>query len=148
MTQILRCRWILNWKPLDPSDHAANQGRTHKAKARIVVLGYMDPQIEEIPRDSPTLSRTSRMLILQLIASHSWKLQSFDIKAAFLQGQPQENRLIAVDPVNELREALKLNPNEITRFKQKCLRFNRCSIPLVLCTCPRVNTVGNGGLSV
>jgi hypothetical protein len=116
--QILRCRWILTWKPLDPSDHTANQGRTHKAKARIVVLGYMDPQIEEIPRDSPTLSRTSRMLILQLIASHSWKLQSFDIKAAFLQGQPQENRLIAVDPVNELREALKLNPNEITRLNK------------------------------
>ena len=115
--QILRCRWILNWKPLDPTD-TANQGRTHKAKARIVVLEYMDPQIEEIPRDSPTLSRTSRMVILQLIASHAWKLQSFDIKAAFLQGQPQENRLIAVDPVNELREALKLAPNEITRLNK------------------------------
>ena len=116
--QILRCRRILNWKPLDPTDSSANQGRTHKAKARIVVLGYMDPQIEDIPRDSPTLSRSSRMVILQLIASHAWKLQSFDIKAAFLQGQPQENRLIAVDPVSELREALNLSPNEITRLNK------------------------------
>ena len=116
--QILRCRWILNWKPLDPTDSNVNQGRTHKAKARIVVLGYMDPQIENIPRDSPTLSRSSRMVILQLIASHAWKLQSFDIKAAFLQGQPQDNRLIAVDPVNELREALNLSSNEITRLNK------------------------------
>ena len=83
-----------------------------------MVLGRMDPQIEDIPRDSPTLSRTSRMVILQLIASHAWKLQSFAIKAAFLQGQPQDNRLIAVDPVNELREALKLASNEITRLNK------------------------------
>jgi hypothetical protein len=116
--QILKCRWILNWKPLDPTDVAANQGRSHKAKARIVVLGYMDPQIEDIPRDSPTLSRSSRMVILQLIASHAWRLQSFDIKAAFLQGQPQENRLIAVGPVSELRHALNLTPNEITRLNK------------------------------
>ena len=116
--QILKCRWILNWKPLDPTDVTANQGRSHKAKARIVVLGYMDPQIEDIPRDSPTLSRSSRIVILQLIASHAWKLQSFDIKAAFLQGQPQENRLIAVDPVSELRDALNLTPNEITRLNK------------------------------
>ena len=58
------------------------------------------------------------MVILQMIASHAWKLQSFDIKAAFLQGQPQENQLIAVDPVSELREALNLSPNEITRLNK------------------------------
>ena len=35
--QILRCRWILTWKPLD--------GKTPDAQARLVVLGYMDPQL-------------------------------------------------------------------------------------------------------
>ena len=87
--QILRRRWILTWKPLDVADGGADSQSTkqHKAKARIVVLGYLDPHLDEIPRDSPTLGRSSRMVILQTIASHGWQLQSFDIKAAFLQGQ-------------------------------------------------------------
>ena len=91
----------LTWEPLDqvgdePQSHSSK--RSHKAKARLVVLGYLDPKIEEIPRDSPTLNKTSRMIALQVISSHSWKLRSFDIKAAFLQGQPQADRVIAKDP--------------------------------------------------
>ena len=58
--QILRSRWILTWKPLDQSEQTTT--RSHKAKARLVILGYLDPQIENIPRDSPTLNKTSRML--------------------------------------------------------------------------------------
>ena len=81
--QILRCRWILTWKPLEPHDVDPKNPKSHKAKARLVVLGYLDPQITELPRDAPTLGRHTRMLALQLIASMSWKLQSFDISAAF-----------------------------------------------------------------
>ena len=112
--QILRCRWILTWKPLDPS-HIVDH-RTHKAKARLVVLGYLDPKLDEVPRDSPTLGRHSRMLVLQLIASSAWQLQSFDIKAAFLQGRPQASRMIGLDPVPELAVAMKLHPEETLRL--------------------------------
>ena len=80
--QILRCRWILTWKPVDnarthnnvqsnisPSPPNNNlQPITHKPKARLVVLGYLDPQIENIPRDSPTLSKTGRMMTLQTMS--------------------------------------------------------------------------------
>ena len=116
--QVLRCRWILTWKPLDVADGGVDSQSTkqYKAKARIVVLGYLDPHLEEIPRDSPTLGRSSRMVILQTIASHGWQLQSFDIKAAFLQGQPQKDRLILIDPVNELRTAMNMKPSEIARL--------------------------------
>ena len=112
--QILRCRWLLSWKPIDPTDQQ-EQG-THKAKARLVVLGYLDPQLEEIPRDSPTMSKTSRMLVLQLIASKGWELMSFDIKAAFLQGQPQSSRVLGLEPVPELRKALQLRETEICQL--------------------------------
>jgi hypothetical protein len=72
--QILRCRWILTWKPIDTVGETAEINKfpnqlnpkkssektvTHKPKARLVVLGYLDPQIENIPRDSPTLSKTA-----------------------------------------------------------------------------------------
>ena len=82
------------------------------------MLGYLDPKLEEVPRDSPTLNKTSRMIVLQTIASHTWKMRSFDIKAAFLQGQPQADRVIAIDPVPELRKAMNLKPQEICRLNK------------------------------
>ena len=85
--QVLRCRWILTWKNVDmsPTEYTKDAKRV-KAKARLVILGYLDPQLEELPRDSPTLGRNTKMLLLQMIASQGWDLRSFDIKAAFLQG--------------------------------------------------------------
>ena len=64
---ILRCRWVLTWKDLDALD-AVKEGRSRKAKARLVILGYEDPDITDIPRDSPTLQKESRSLVLQLCA--------------------------------------------------------------------------------
>ena len=112
--QILRCRWLLSWKPIDPTEQ--DKAGTHKAKARLVVLGYLDPQLEDIPRDSPTMSKTSRMMLLQLIASEGWDLMSFDIKAAFLQGQPQSSRVLGLEPVPELRKALDLKDSEVCQL--------------------------------
>jgi hypothetical protein len=76
----------------------------------------MDPKLTEVPRDSPTLGRQSKMLILQLIASMGWSLGSFDIKAAFLQGRPQRDRIIGLEPVVELAKAMNLSSNEICRL--------------------------------
>ena len=45
-------------------------------------------------------------------------MRSFDIKAAFLQGQPQSDRVIAIDPVPELRKAMNLKPQEICRLNK------------------------------
>ena len=116
-SQILRCRWLYVWKPLtELSDQKAHGGKTRKAKARLVVLGFQDPQLDTIPRDSPTLGRTSKMLIAQLLASMKWTLMSFDIKAAFLQGKTQEGRVIAIDPVPEMSKAMGLKQNEVCRL--------------------------------
>ena len=110
--QILRCRWLLTWKNVEqPAPGEPDQ----KAKARLIVLGYLDPQLEEIPRDSPTMSKTSRTLILQMIASEGWDLMSFDVKAAFLQGN-QSGRTLGLEPVPELVDAMKLKSNEICQL--------------------------------
>ena len=117
--QIIRCRWILTWKPIDdPDENQVKQGRTTKAKARLVILGYLDPKLEELPRDSPTLGRHAKMLLLQLIASKQWDLQSFDIRAAFLQGKSQPDRTLAVEPVPELIQSLQLRSNEVCKLEK------------------------------
>ena len=121
--QILRCRWILVWKPLEEKTNSKETNqfkseklKTHKPKARLVVLGYLDPDITEVPRDSPTLGRQSKMLLLQLIASKGWSLGSFDIRAAFLQGKPQQDRIIGIEPVPELSKAMSLKENEVCKL--------------------------------
>ena len=92
--QILKCRWILTLKPLDTiGDHTDNPMAESQSKESHK-LGYLDPKIEEIRRDSPTLNRTSKMILLQVISSMGWGLESFNIKAAFLQGQPQSDRVM------------------------------------------------------
>ena len=116
-SQILRCRWILTWKPIDASDVKDNS-KSHKAKARLVVLGYLDPELEQLPRDSPTLGRHSKMLLLQLIASNGWTLKSFDVKAAFLQGKPQQGRILGLEPVPEMRTELQMKSSEVLKLEK------------------------------
>ena len=87
---LLRCRWILTWKPTDPSDLAEDSSKPkHVPKARLVVLGYEDPLVHEIPRDSLTMTKITRMLILQTAASQHWDIESFDIRTEFLRSSEQ-----------------------------------------------------------
>eukprot|EP00435_Cladocopium_sp_Y103_P009870 s2832_g2.t1 len=117
--QILRCRWILTWKPIDDVEREQLKGtRNHKAKARLVILGYLDPKITEVLRDSPTLGRHSKMLLLRLIASKGWRLRSFDVKAAFLQGKNQKDRTLAIEPVEEIIKMMKLSPYEVCKLEK------------------------------
>lgn len=112
---ILRCRWVLTWKDLDEHD-ALLEGKNRKAKARLVILGYEDPNITEIPRDSPTLQKESRALLMQLCASRKWVIRSFDIKTAFLRGSRRDNRVLGLEPPAEMRDKLQLEESEIVEL--------------------------------
>jgi hypothetical protein len=109
--QLLRSRWVLSWKSLDEIEQK-EVGATKKAKARLVILGYEDPLLDSLPRDSPTLGRDSRMLALQCIASHRWSVRSFDIRTAFLRGSRQDGRILGMEPPPELRLKMKLQDSE------------------------------------
>ena len=58
-----------------------------------MVLGFEDPEVSEIPRDSPTMNKLTRMLLLQYAASAKWDIQSFDVQTAFLRGSEQNGRM-------------------------------------------------------
>ena len=116
LENIMRCRWILTWKSVDPEE-VQSVGSHRKPKARLVVLGYEDPQIENIPRDSPTMSKLSRMFVLQTAASQKWAIESFDIKTAFLRGTDLSNdRKLGIEPPKEMREKLKLREGEVLQL--------------------------------
>ena len=69
-------RWVHTWKV------AEDTGET-MAKARPVVRDFTDPGLAEIRSESPTQSRPSRQLILQLSASRGFRLRKGDVKTAF-----------------------------------------------------------------
>ena len=59
-------------------------------KARLVARGFQDEESEFIRSDSPTCSKESLRVMLGVISSLGWKLNSMDIKTAFLQGKQFE----------------------------------------------------------
>ena len=131
--QVLRCRWILTWKDGETNSHLSNVGAAtntaRKAKARIVVLGFEDPMLHEIERDSPTLTKLGRSLILQYAASMQWQIGSFDVKTAFLRGSDQSDRILGIEPPPELRKQMGLNDEEICRLLKGA--YGRADAPLL-----------------
>ena len=89
----MRARWVLTWKS------------SGKAKARLCVLGFQDPDLTEVSRDSPTLSAISESLIMRWVALHKYRLISGDIKTAFLFGN-EHVRNIFIAPPDDVRQML------------------------------------------
>ena len=121
--QILKSRWVLTWK----SPEEGQEQR--RAKARLVVLGFQDPKLADVVRDAPTLSREGRALVLQTVSSKRFRLSSFDIKTAFLRGQADAANPLAMDPPEELRRALKLQPGEVCELLGNA--YGRVDAPLL-----------------
>ena len=124
--QILRSRWVLTWKPLED---APSEGPHRKAKARLVVLGFQDPQLTEVVRDAPTLTREGRHTVLQAIASYQWVLSSFDIKTAFLRGKADSKNPLAMEPPIELRKKLALPEDQVCALVGNA--YGRVDAPLL-----------------
>ena len=124
--QILKSRWVLTWKPID---EAPPEGPHRKAKARLVVLGFQDPQLAEVVRDAPTLTREGRHTVLQTIASFQWVLSSFDIKTAFLRGKADSKNPLAMEPPVELRKKLALPEDQVCALVGNA--YGRVDAPLL-----------------
>ena len=90
-------RWVLSEKLVD--------GDKVK-KARLVARGY-EEDTEGVACDSPTVSKDSLRLAYMIMASKQWEVNSLDIKAAFLQGEPI-NRDIYIKPPREAKMTGKL----------------------------------------
>eukprot|EP00435_Cladocopium_sp_Y103_P009579 s5005_g2.t1 len=109
---VMRCRWLLTWKGAngdEPPGELALNGK--RAKARLVIIGYEDPDLSTIKNDSPTLSKDGRQTVLQQVSSRKWPLISFDVSTAFLHGRG-DGRQLGIHPPDEIREALAVGEGE------------------------------------
>ena len=73
-------RWARTWKPDEskPSDR--------RAKARLILKGFTDPDLLDIESLSPKLTREGFMTVLQSVCSHGHKLHVGDVQQAFNTG--------------------------------------------------------------
>ena len=73
-----------------------------KVRARLVARGF--EEVENVQKDSPTISKCFVRLILAIAVSRGWVVKTTDIKSAFLQGK-QLDREVFLLPPKEASEA-------------------------------------------
>ena len=110
--RIIKARWVLVWKKSsDPDD----RGKT--PKARLVLVGWQDPELGKIATDSPTLRKESKSLVLSVCAAMHWVLWGADIKTAFLSGDPSD-REIYFKPPPEIRQWMQLDDQDLMKLEK------------------------------
>ena len=140
-----------NWKLMKVYSEVENQGQPFISvkwvykekiienkpvkKARLVARGYEEFN-SEILTSSPTCNKDSLRVVLCIIASKCWEINSIDIRAAFLQGKPID-RDIYLKPPKEAKapgKLWKLNQcvyglNDASRYwymrvREELIKFN------------------------
>ena len=76
-TKSISSRWVLTWKMID--------GQLD-VKARLVIKGFLDPQVNQIITASATASALSHRMLTSYAVNHKLKVVSYDVSQAFLQG--------------------------------------------------------------
>ena len=107
--RIMKMRWIYTIKHDDT------------AKARLVIVGFQDPDITEIQPTSPTMTRRTRGLFFTACAVNGWTALKGDVRAAFLQGlETEKDRQVYTKPVIELSEAMGGDQFSIGQIMKAC----------------------------
>ena len=96
----MRARWVLTWKS--------------SGKAKV---GFQDPDLTDVSRDSPTLSAASEALIMQWVASHKYRLISGGIETAFLR-RDEDVRNIFISLPDDVRQMLNVDHETVLRLRK------------------------------
>lgn len=108
-SRVMRMRWIYTLK------------HDQSAKARLVIIGFQDPDLTTLATTAPVMSRRTRGLFLTLCSCRKWTALKADVRAAFLQGRDsEEERQVFVKPVVELSEQLGGDRNSIAQIVKAC----------------------------
>ena len=129
LTQLpVSARWVLTWKKLETEDGNPRW----KAKARLVLGGFQDPDILNMKTASPTAGRTSRTFLLAVASWMSWAVYCADVQAAFLSGKGFDRVLVVRLPM----DCLPLVEGGKERVRQKHLYMKMKKSAYGLCDAP------------
>ena len=108
---VMTGRWILTWKAVpEPERKRFEQDETfdpsgcRRAKARYVLRGFQDKELEHLKTDAPTVKTQSLFTTLAWAAANGLRVVNVDVAQAFLRGKELgEDRSIQVLPPQEAR---------------------------------------------
>lgn len=109
----MKARWVLKW-------FKDSQGKP-KAKARLVIRGYNDPDAlnGNLNTASPTTTRLAKLCLLSITAMLKWKLWTADVATAFLQGTYMaEDRVIFVQLPADAAKLLGMDSQTVMKLKK------------------------------
>ena len=112
----MKMRWVLTWKREEENGETTGK---RKAKARCVILGFMDPNYEHRQVSSPTMSRTTRQLLLAISASLGFSVDKGDVSGAFLQGREYQGEAFVI-PTEEICDAMQIPSGSVTKLRKAC----------------------------
>ena len=107
----MKMRWVLTWKRSDSGEKTA--------KARCVILGYLDPEYAFRQTAAPTMSRTTRQILLALSSALGFQICKGDVSGAFLQGREYQGTAYVI-PTWEICEAMSIPQNSVTKLRKAC----------------------------
>ncbi len=87
---ILQSRFVLTIKNFENPDEYF--------KARLVILGHIDPEKPRVVKEAPTVLKSSIRLAIALIAGKGFQIWSRDISQAFLQSEDPLRRTVYIRP--------------------------------------------------
>ena len=94
--RVITARWVLTWKKIEEEGAPVRW----KAKARLVLRGFEDPDLLTIQKAAPTASRLSRTLLLAVSQWLSWDIMCGDVKTAFLSGKEFSREIVVRLPAD------------------------------------------------
>ena len=120
--RVVTARWVLTWK----TDQDTG---LQKAKARLVLKGFQDPDIMTMEKTAPTASKSSKMMLLALTPNMGWSIMCGDVRAAFLSGSTFKREIIVKLP-KDCGPLLGI-PVEETFMKMNKSAYGLCDAPLL-----------------
>ena len=78
--RVMQMRWVHTWT-VDTNSAGEISGK--RAKSRLIIKGFQDPRLVDLPREAPTLSTMGRNLLVSAASRNRTQLCAGDIKTAF-----------------------------------------------------------------
>ena len=126
--RVITARWVLTWKKIDSEDGIVRW----RAKARLVLRGFQDPDILSMKTAAPTAGRTARTFLLACTVWMNWSLFCADVQAAFLSGKSFDRLLVVRLPM----DCLPLIDGAAQKVYNKHLYMKMCKSAYGLCDAP------------
>lgn len=105
----MKMRWVLTFKS------------SGVAKARIVIVGFTDPDLDQLATTFPTMSRRTRQLMMTMAPCAGWSQLKCDAKSALQKSwNSEEHRNVFALPVPELAEAMQVPPGQAVQVVNSC----------------------------